>query len=156
MSDADEIRAEYERKGMPTEGVDFDLIDQLQKDGARRVPGWEAPRVLPSNWRESDRQRDGSARYVSANMSLIAILSCSIEADGRAWLHLSVSHRKRIPTHGEMRVVKELFLCDREAYSVIPPRERYVNLHPNVLHLFALIDEKLAALPDFTAGTGSL
>lgn len=153
---ADEVRAAFEIRGVQTEGVDFDALAAAQNNDGRRVPGWQAPRVLPASWVELDRDRAGGARYTNRNARLIAILSCEVESDGRAWLHLSVSHAQRIPTWGELRVCKELFLGDREAYSIMPPRARYVNLHNNVLHLFALLDEAAAALPDFTGGTGSL
>lgn len=93
---------------------------------------------------------------MNAAARLTAILSCNIEQDGRAWLHLSMSHHERIPTWKEQRVMKEQFLGDREAYSILPPRARYVNIHNNVLHLFALLDETQSALPDFTGGSGSL
>jgi len=43
-----------------------------------------------------------------------------------------------------------------EAYQVIPPKARYVNINERVLHVFALLDEAATALPDFTRGTGSL
>jgi hypothetical protein len=151
---ADDVRREMEATGLQVDGVDFEALADAQ-DGRRDVQGWEPPRVLPASWREIERGPDG-AKYVNASASLLCILSCSVEADGRAWLHMSCSHAKRIPTWGELRVCKEQFLGDREAYSVMPPRARYVNLHPNVLHLFALLDEQQAALPDFTGGTGSI
>lgn len=152
---ADELRAEMERIGANTDGIDFEKLAAVQNDESRLVPGWEAPRILPPSWLEVQRG-EGGAKYMNANARLAAILSCSIETDGRAWLHLSVSHAQRIPTWGELRVCKEMFLGDREAYSILPPRARYVNLHNNVLHLFALLDETASALPDFTRGTGSL
>lgn len=152
---AAELREEMEHVGVSTEGIDFERLAEVQNDESRRVPGWEAPRILPPSWIERRRGSDG-AQYMNASARLAAILSCSIESDGRAWLHLSVSHAQRIPTWGELRVCKEQFLGDREAYSILPPRARYVNLHNNVLHLFALLDETATALPDFTRGTGSL
>lgn len=33
--------------------------------------------------------------------------------------------------------MKEIFVGDRYAYAVWPPSDRYVNLQPNVLHLWA-------------------
>lgn len=152
----DQLREAMAHLGIDTTTVDFEKLAELQNDNARYVDGWEAPRVLPPSWREVSRDDVGGAKYINANARLAAILTCSVEADGRAWLHLSVSHALRIPTWGEMRVCKEQFLGDREAYSIMPPRARYVNLHNNVLHLFALLDESAAALPDFTHGTGSL
>lgn len=135
-------------------GVDPAAIREAQAS-VKLVEGWEAPRVLPPAWVEIERHPDG-AKYMSKLLQLAAILTCCVERDGRAWLHLSVSHRLRVPKWGELKEVKELFLGDREAYQVLPPKARYVNIHPHVLHLFALLDPKKAALPDFTHGSGSL
>lgn len=141
---------------MPVAGVDFEKLADVQNDRLGRSVEWDAPRVLPSGWIERQRLADG-ASYQNAAMRLRVIISCSRESDGRAWLHLSVSHTLRIPTWGEFRVAKEVFLGDREAYQVMPPKARYVNLMPNVLHLFALLDESApTALPDFSGGTGSI
>lgn len=137
------------------EGVDFDAVRARQNDPALQVPEWKPPVVLPATWTIADMMPDG-AKYVSRLLELAAILTCSREDDGRVWLHLSVSHARRIPNWRELGAVKELFLGDREAYQVLPPKARYVNIHPNVLHLFALLDDGAAALPDFTGGTGSL
>ncbi len=154
---AEQLRASAARAGICVDGVDFDKVAAFQADDQRYVDGWEAPRALPPDWIEVSRFDDGGAKYVNANRSLATILSCVVENDGRAWLHLSVSHRtKRTPTHGEMRTCKELFLGDRYAYAVWPPRALYVNIM-EVLHLFALLDEHATVtLPEFSGGTGSL
>lgn len=153
----DDIRHAMEQVGCATDGVDFAAIADAQNDASRFVDGWQAPVVLPPDWRETERDHSGGAKYVNAARRLIAILSCIIEDDGRPWLHLSVSHRERIPTHGEMKTVKELFLGDRYAYAVWPPAAKYINLHPYVLHLFALLEpHDKQPLPDFTGNTGSL
>lgn len=132
-----------------------DLAAMKLEQSKSIVPsGWTPPTVLPASWVMQQSADDG-AKYINYSMNLAAILSCRYEADGRAWLHLSVSHRLRIPTWGEFRHVKELFLGDREAYTVLPPKARYVNIHPHVLHAFALLSGE-ALLPDFTSGTGSL
>lgn len=136
------------------DGVDIEKVREAQAV-VELVPGWKPPVVLPPHWTIVVMEEDG-AKYTSRRLGLGAILSCAKELDGRAWLHLSVSHRDRIPTWLELRDCKELFLGDREAYSVLPPKRRYVNIHPHVLHLFALLDQGATALPDFTHGSGSL
>ena len=65
------------------EGVDFDKVDQLQRDPSRWVKDWKPPVVLPATWTIVEMQDDG-AKYVSRLLELAAILTCSIEADGRA------------------------------------------------------------------------
>lgn len=116
--------------------------------------GWTPPTVLPPAWHIVELLFDGG-KYRNPRRELAAIFSVNRENDGRFWLHLSVSHARRIPTWPELIEVKELFLGDREAYAVAPPRERYINIHPHVLHLFALLDGE-PVLPDFTRGTRSL
>jgi hypothetical protein len=130
-----------------------DLVDAVHD--ALEVPeDWRPLTILPPAWMMVDLMPDG-AKYVNRSAELAAIFSCCRENDGHFWLHLSVSHKRRLPSHNEMRTCKELFLGNREAYAIWPPKARYVNLHPNVLHLFARLED-VAVLPDFTKGTGSL
>jgi len=135
---------------------DFAAIAREQRDLSRLVDGWEAPQIIPAEWVEFDRDASGAARYQNARRGLGAILSCSIENDGRTWLHLSVSHRIRVPKWKELVDAKVVFLGDREAYQVIPPKARYVNIDSRVLHLWALRDKDASVLPDFTRGTRSI
>lgn len=113
--------------------------------------------VIPSGWSIERRVSDGAWFLFAARgrPPLSAILS--VEAHGAAlWLHMSVAADRRVPTWEELRDVKSWLLGDVEAYMVAPPRARYVNIHPDVLHLFAPVDQECLPLPDFTAGTGSL
>lgn len=140
---------------LPSELPDWKAVAEEQR-ADRRPLEWSAPVVLPPHWALDVVDVLGGARYKSYSRSLVAILTCSYEQDGRAWLHLSLSHRARLPLWQEVREAKEVFLGEREAYQVLPPPSRYVNLRPNVLHLFALLDKDKVALPDFTRGTRSL
>jgi hypothetical protein len=99
------------------------------------------------------RRRDG-ARYHNEMLSLMVIISCAVEDDGRKWVHLSVSHLRRIPTWRELVEVRDTFLGDVYTYQVIPPTEKYINIDSRVLHLWHCLDE--VPLPDFTAGGDSL
>lgn len=87
------------------------------------------------------------------------------------WVHISVCGRKGIsagpgdpghlssfylPSFEELKRVKNDFIGeDRWAYQVFPSSKDYINQHPSVLHLFALMDGK-PALPDFTMGLGTI
>jgi hypothetical protein len=150
-----ELKLAMERRGLPTAGVDFELLAQHQNDCSRVVPGWMAPEP-GRGWHLIDRDDHGSGRYLHPQSRLTAILSCEVESDGRAWLHLSASHPKRLPSWAEMRIAKETFLGDRRGVTIYPPKREYVNIH-EVLHIFALLNpEAETGLPDFTGGTGSL
>lgn len=141
--------------GGRTAGIDFDAIAREQRDETKHVAGWQAPDA-PDEWEEIDRDVAGGTRYRNRKRGWVAILSCGIERDGRAWLHLSLSHRIRVPRWSELVDAKRLFLGDREAYQVIPPKARYVNIDSRVLHLWTLLETGASALPDFTRGTGSI
>lgn len=135
--------------------VDVDRLCEAQERDASDPPPWSPPTIMPPAWEMVERDHISGAKYVARLRGLVAIISCSRELDGQFWLHLSVSHRKRVPTWQELTWCKDIFLGDREAYQVLPPPERYVNIMPNVLHMFARIDGA-AVLPDFTQGTSSL
>lgn len=112
------------------------------------------PLVLPANWRLVEKGEDGAA-YMCTTAPIAVIVSASTEADGRRWLHVSLSRPSRIPSWEDTKNVKEIFIGDRYAYSVLPPRAKYVNINPHVLHLFAPLEGD-PPLPDFTRGGNSL
>jgi hypothetical protein len=89
---------------------------------------------------------------------LRVIRSEALQSDWKHWLHVSVSRRDRhLPTWEQLGDVKDVFIgTSAEAYSVLPPADRYVNLNQGVLHLWACVDEPDGVLPEFTNGTGSL
>ena len=85
------------------------------------------------------------------------IWSLAYEDDGALWLHVSCSHRARIPSWDEMVMVKECFVGpERWAVQLHPPAADYVDLHARCLHLFAPFSPEAWPMPDFTAGTGSI
>lgn len=120
------------------------------------------PLVIPAGWRRlSDIVFENEAGELNGNWyedltGLRVGLSVEKEQDGRWWVHLSVSHRDRLPKWKEFVMVKEIFIGrDRPAVQVLPERAKWVNIHPNVLHLFSPLDNDLP-LPDFTRGKGTL
>lgn len=94
-------------------------------------------------------------RYQHTLAPLVVMLTASTEQDGREWVHFSMSHRDRIPTWEELTAAKGHFLGDVYAYQVLPPKVKYVNINPKVLHLFHCLTGE-PPLPDFTRGTSSL
>jgi hypothetical protein len=110
--------------------------------------GWSPLVVLPPFWRLVQRNLDGG-KYLNDAAALAAIVSVSVEPDGKRWVHLSVSHRARLPSWRELRECKDLFLGRGVyAYQVLPPEDRYVNIHPRVLHLWHCLDGD--PLPEFS------
>lgn len=75
--------------------------------------------------------------------------------EGLLWAHLSMSKPSRMPTWPELVAARDALLGDHvEAYQVAPPRDRYVNVHPRVLHLFACLDRPEGVLPPFHGDLG--
>jgi hypothetical protein len=112
------------------------------------------PKVLPSPWIVIEKRMDGSA-YQDPLLGLRVIASTFRAQDGKAWLHVSCSRADKLPSWDEMKLVKDLFVgIDRYAYQVFPPKSRYVNFHPHVLHLWSCLDAGPMGevLPDFAEG----
>ncbi|SRR6266568_882588 len=61
--------------------------------------------------------------------------------DSRRWQHISVSREDRYPSWEDLLAVKEEFIGEEEeAYQVLPRASEYVNIHPNVFHLWHCLD----------------
>lgn len=132
--------------------IDVDRLRQRQIERTEGVPSAMPPRLMVSGWQPLTRNADG---YAARKGRQTVIVSNAREDDGRVWTHLSICGHGRLPTWSELVEAKEAFLgTDSKAIQVIPPRSEYVNLNPDVLHLFVCIDSD--PLPDFTGGTGSL
>ncbi len=74
----------------------------------------------------------------------------AIASDGLGWDHVSVSpfDEKRTPTWEEMNWIKDLFWGEEE--SVIqyhPPKSKYINNYPYVLHLWKPQDQDIPLPP---------
>lgn len=105
---------------------------------------------LSIEWQIVERRADGIAMR-NRKRGLYCIVSAAYESDGKLWGHLSLSHVDRLPSWTELTDAKEQFFGNVEAYQVMPPRARYVNLHPHVLHLFTCIQRPNGVLPHFDA-----
>ena len=78
-----------------------------------------------------------------------------IASNGGDWEHVSVSPATlaRTPTWEEMDYIKSLFWDAQEAVMQLhPPRSRWINNHPYVLHLWRPIGIEIPAPPDYMVG----
>ena len=103
-------------------------------------------------------KRGGGASFRRGTLQVI--YTVQKYEDRRVWLHVSVCGRKGagfyLPSFEELKRVKRDFIGeDAWAYQVFPSAKDYVNQHPCVLHLYALMDGA-PALPDFTWGLGAI
>lgn len=111
------------------------------------------PMVLPSHWNSIEMLDDG-CKYISRDKQTV-IISGSRELDGNRWLHVSTAFPDRLPSWEELKEVKDIFIGRKKwAIQILPTEDKYVNLNPNVLHLWYCIDQEV--LPDFTGGSGNL
>lgn len=70
---------------------------------------------------------------------------------GEPWEHASVSLMHRCPSWNEMCYVLGLFWNDDETVIQIhPPKEHYVNVHPNCLHLWKPVGIEIPLPPRST------
>jgi hypothetical protein len=114
-------------------------VDLRATDGELLWMRAHRPDPIPTDWRLRQDGLDGAA-YQRTD-GLLVILSGNRETDGRRWLHVSCSYRNRLPTWDDLRAVKDAFVGpDRYACQVFPPRDRYVNIGPFVLHLWSPLD----------------
>lgn len=104
------------------------------------------PRVLPIGWVAAN-----SNTWMNRSIGLVVILSGEVHNDSR-WLHLSVSRQSRVPSYDDLCLVKRVFIGDRKAIQVFPPKAEHVNIHNYCLHLWACLDAD--SLPDFRVNGG--
>ena len=64
------------------------------------------------------------------------------------WEHISVSRPNRTPDWAAMQRIKELFWGDNETVVQFHPRkDKYVNFHPHVLHMWRRVDVEFELPP---------
>ena len=103
------------------------------------------PRVLPPAWsREPDHRLviGTMAAHFRSHWHMDVLVSID-EMDDARILHVSVTHKTRLPSWAELVEVKDLFIGrDVEAVQILPPAAEYVNLHRNCLHLWRRLDRR--------------
>ena len=72
---------------------------------------------------------------------------------GLGWDHVSMSFRNRVPTWEEMCWLKDAFFDDEEVVvQYHPAKSKYVNCHPNCLHLWKQKDSEFNTPPMLLVG----
>lgn len=130
-----------------------DLLDATGR------PAWIArfaPIVPPHPFRLDQLGEDGGAYHAGPRGDgLAVIVSGAVQSDGKRWIHLSCSRRQRLPSWQDLRQAKDAFIgAEAYAVQVLPPADRYVNIHPFCLHLFHCVDGH--PLPEFSALVGGV
>lgn len=116
------------------------------------MEAYQLPTIIPAGWTELERQHPNGLKLMRLSHPgdpLTVIISFRPEYDGRKWLHVSLAHPDRIPTFEDVKLVRDLFIPRHlTALQIFPPADRWVSIHPYVLHLWACLDGDV--VPDFT------
>jgi hypothetical protein len=103
---------------------------------------------LPPGWKEIVSPFWGFWQNDKRGLRIIADIDTY--PDGKKWIHLSMSSRRRIPTYEEMAYMKKHWLGENlKAIMVFPEKAMHVNYHPRCLHMFHCVDGD--GLPEFSA-----
>jgi hypothetical protein len=74
---------------------------------------------------------DSGKTYRSGGLVVIV----TVDGPDKRW-HLSISHRGRYPTWDEIKQARYDLIPNHVTMAqLLPPKEEYVNLHPNTFHL---------------------
>jgi hypothetical protein len=132
------------------------VLSEVEKANMAKISGVIAGGKLPPGWtRREAGGYDGVWDNISKCMRVIYSLSRYQNDNFRLWVHLSISHRVRIPHYDDLVYLKRNWIGDEvNAIMVLPKKSEHVNIHPRCLHLFHCVSGD--GLPDFTIGTRSL
>jgi len=78
-----------------------------------------------------------TARQYSVNGCIVLASHEPYKKNGSSGIHISISHRSRYPTWDEIKYVRyKLGPSNKTMIIVLPPKQTYVNVHPNCFHLW--------------------
>jgi len=102
---------------------------------------------LPRRWqRVFNPWLSGTFNVYVDRSGLTVLESIDTLADGTELLHVSVSHKDRLPSWNDLKTVKRIFFgAEGDAWQRLPPESEYVNLHKNCLHLWGRLRERHAS-----------
>lgn len=104
----------------------------------------EVPEVLKAAIPEDQGMKLVYCRAFINSVSKIRIIfSIEHHANGLNWVHVTTSHRNRLPSWEELVYTKEIFIGNVWVYQVLPPKEHYMNISENCLHLWHCPDKDL-------------
>jgi len=104
-----------------------------------------APKDLPQSWTKitllPEDKLFGQQMYERRDGLLVIFTADRLHGDGKTWLHVSMSRKKRLPSYEDMKLVKELFIGkDRNAIQIFPPEKEHINIHEYCLHLWSAVE----------------
>ena len=109
------------------------------------------PNSVPEGWICDESPMYG--QWFFRKDGLKAHASLRREADGKRWLHVSLSYSDKMPTYEDMKEVKTLFIGPKQvAYQLFVDDDKHVSWHDYCLHLWHCVDGPVT--PDFSRGLG--
>ena len=104
------------------------------------------PKVLPAAWQQipppvAAREMKLRCAAFQNTAAVKVIMSLDdYENYGGVWLHISVSQAGGLPSWSALKETKALFLGNRVAIQLFPPKEHWVSV-AECLHLFSRLDK---------------
>jgi len=99
----------------------------------------------PPGWRDCDPW--GDASVWENRKRQLRVMAEVEEHDGERWLHLSMSHPRRMPNYEEMCYLKRHWLGEQaKAIEIHAPLAEHVNIHQTCRHLWCNLDRD--TIPD--------
>ena len=96
---------------------------------------------------QSDKSDGNNGQFVILREKHDVIILCQA-SDGYEWEHVSVSTNKRCPNWHEMCMIKDLFWDEEDCViQYHPPKSKYINNNPHVLHLWRPINQEIIRPP---------
>jgi hypothetical protein len=119
------------------------IVTPRQHSGWRRDIEWErAAAYQYESWpQEVDRPLCWRRNSLAA---MVGFEPVDGQSGDRRW-HISVSHKSRVPTWEEMVRTAHDLRPGVVFVIGVPPRSMWMNVHPNVLHLWEVRDRNLIA-----------
>lgn len=78
----------------------------------------------------------------------LKIIATDGQGEQPIWEHVSVSLNNRCPNWKELCLIKDLFWDDEDCViQYHPPKSKYVNHYPNVLHLWRPVESEIPMPP---------
>lgn len=75
--------------------------------------------------------------YYNSLRQLTVITSIDVMDDDKKYIHISLSHKNKIPDWDTVKAVKDKFIGkDSDAFIYFPIDSEYINLMPYCLHLW--------------------
>jgi len=118
---------------VPVSGMVEPMTDILEICYGKKPPGWinGVPWGPNPTWENPKRK--------------LRVMAGVEENGGQRWLHVSMSHPKRMPTYDDMCYLKKFWFGEEAlAVEIHAPKSQHINHHPTCRHLWANLDE-----PDF-------